>query len=244
VVGEGSTSGRSRTYGVLFLLQSGEKVRLQSATSSGRAPKQRLAQTLADAISQGRSTPIAAALDGVLRESSTGSTDGVQWTIDHLDRGNEWEVTRFSTDAPHLEDGFVLVAPASAKASTPPLGGALGALLRMAVRQYLLALDLTEADLPHLDRSVTLEHELLSRGGFVASTSSPDAARRWLDAGGAALLVEWQQRPVLRAGRAVEPYLAVGPGGLRLIFRRCLRQESEVARIRDLGLALARTAPR
>ncbi len=246
VMVEGSTSGRSRTYGVVLALRSGDKVPLQSSTSSGRGSKQHLAQTLADAISQGRSAPITAALDGVFRESSSGSTDGIRWTLDHIDRGNEWELTRFWTDAARLGDGFLFVAPASAAASTPPLGGggALGAFLRTIVQQYLRALDLTEADLPHRDRTVTLEHEPLSRAGFVVSSSAPDAARRWLDAGAAALLAEWQQRPVLRAGRALEPHLVLGPTGLRLIFRKCMRQEPEVARIHALGLALTRIVPR
>ncbi len=240
---ESSTSGRSRTYGVVFALRSGERVPLRSVTSSGTASKRRLARRLVEAVNQGPSTAIQAALDGVVRESSAGSNDGVEWELDHVDHGSGWELTRFWTGSARLDDGFVLIAPAGANGGPPPLGGVLGALMRMVVQQYLRALELTEADVPHLDRTVALDHELLSRAGLVASTSSPDAGRRWIDAGTAALLAQWQQQPLLPAGRAVDPHVVLGPSGLRLVFRSSLREEPQVARIRDLGLALARIAP-
>lgn len=37
-----------------------------------------------------------------------------------------------------------------------------------------------------------------------------------------------------------ERRVVLAPNGLRLMFRACLRGEPEAARIRDLGLALAR----
>jgi hypothetical protein len=243
VVVESSTSGRSRTYGVVFALRSGERVPLRSGTSSGTASKRRLAQRLVDAVNQGRSTPVQAALDGVVRESSAGSSDGVPWEVDHVNHGSGWELTRFWTGSARLDDGFVLIAPTPARGGPPPLGGALGALVRMATQQHLRALELNETDVPHLDRAVVLDHELLSRAGLVASTSSPDAGRRWVDAGPAALLAQWQQQPLARAGRSVDPYVVLGPTGLRLIFRSSLREEPELARLRDLGVALARIAP-
>jgi hypothetical protein len=239
---EASQGSRSRTYGVVLALRSGEKVPLRSYTSSGRASKQRLARRLADAVNQGRSTPVAAAVDGVIRDSSAGTTDGVQWTLDRVDRGNGWELTRFHAPEPRLADGFLLIVPTSAKAAMPPLGGGglMGSLLRVVVQQYLRAIDLTEADLPGLERAASLAHEQLARGGFAATTSAPEAARCWLDAGAAALLAGCAQ--ATQASPALEPQLVLGPTGLRLLVRSCLRDEAELARLRQLGLALASSA--
>jgi hypothetical protein len=240
---ESSTSGRSRTYSVVFALRSGERVPLRSVTSSGAASKRRLALRLVEAVNQGLSMPIQAALDGVVRESSAGSQDGVEWKLDRVTRGEGWELTLFWTGSARLADGFVLIAPAAANGGPPPLSGILGAIMRVVLQQYLRALELTEADVPHLDRAVTLDDEALSQAGLVASTSAPDAGRRWIEGGAAALVAQWQQQPLSRAGRAVPPYVLLGPSGLRLLFRVNLRDEPEIARVRELGLALARLTP-
>ncbi len=237
---ESSTSGRSRTFGVVLALRSGERVPLRGFTSSGRSGKERLARRLADALNEGRSAPVQLATDGAVRESTEGSADGVPWTVDLVNHGGGWELTRFSTEAGWLDDGFVFVAPVPARGGPPPLAGMLGALVRGFLKPHLRGLELSDADLPGLDRAAAVDHALLSGVGLAASASDPDVARRWLDAGAAALLCQWQQAPLLHSGRGVDPYVVLGPGGLRLLFRASLRGDAETARIRDLGLALAR----
>lgn len=237
-----SSDGGAPTYRVVFVLEAGDVLPLTSVGSSGKGRKTKMAERLVAYVNAGRREPVLLALNGIVRLTRGGETDGVDWELDFVHNNDQPPLTLWRTREPSLMQGFLLVLPAGgAKGGALP-GGITGSAVRMLYRLMLRNLDLEDAHLPALEQAEIIPGETCGLGkDWTLVSDAGGGGRTWLTPARARRLEDWRRWDPVHGGRgAGMPYLCVQAGSLRMSLRGLFNTREQIAEIARLGCALVR----
>ena len=234
-----SSSGTTtRTHKVILVLESGEPVQVTAHPSSGKRPKQKLAQQISDTLNQYRSQPISPALEGVVKVVRKGESQGVSWRVDLLSANDMVPVTHWICQSTSFKTGFLFLFPS---ASIGNLGtGKLSKTTKFFYRQYFKTLMVDDKTIPGFDDAVPLQkNDHLLGNRFTCISNDPEAAKNWLTKSLADKMIHWLNNSSLKAKKGeMEPHVLVTPDGIQIIFRKLYYQDHEIEQITDFGISL------
>jgi len=235
------TDGGS-TYRVLFVLHTGDSVPLANISSSGKRSKARLAQKIAAYINQSGGVHVQLALDGVVRISQDGETDGKSWQITFVKDNDSLSHTIWETRAMAFSPGFLFIVPASGSFKGNISDGLAGKWVQKFYQRYNLSvLDVKPGDLPNFRDAEIIPGEEAGLNGFTLVTTSPGLAKSWLTSHRINQVTAWQTSNTLSSNKAASaPHILVSPQGFRIAFRGNFNQMHEVNQIASLGAGLSR----
>ncbi|MBN1260018.1 MAG: hypothetical protein JXB35_04980 [Anaerolineae bacterium] len=243
VVERSRDSDGGSTYRLVIVLKSGDQAPLSGYFTSGRRGYQKQAQQMTDFINQTYTAqPVQASLDGTIRVSKEGTTDGVPWTLEILSVDDGVPTTRWFAARGGLPGHFLLLMPAVGPNAAMPMQGVLASVARFAYRQYLRLLRLDVEELPGLEHAVTLSNldERLS-AHYTALTSDALAGEAWLTPRRVDAIAGWlAQHPFRQRDASEHLVVVVAPRGVWLIFQADIHEDVYVQEITRLGVSLVR----
>lgn len=228
----------SRTYKVILALRSGEPVQITAHPSSGKKPKQKLAQKISQTLNQFRSQPISPALEGVVKVSRKGESQGVSWRMDLLSVNDMTPTTHWVCQEAGFKNGFLLLLPSG---SIGNLGtGKVSKTTKFFYRQYLKTLMIDDGAIPGFgDMEALPKNDHLLGNQFICISNDPEAAKIWLTEFRADKMNQWMEASPLKVKKGEkEPHILVTPDGIQIIFRKLYYQDSEIQQITNFGISL------